>query len=118
MAKEITDLKKRLARKGMLLTAPYMIFAAIFFLYPLVWLVVLTFSHWNFIGLPKFVGFENIARIFSSSLFWISVWNTFKFMLCYIPMVFISAFLLALILRKLVFGKIFIVISFMLAQVS
>ena len=118
MAKKISGLKKRQARKGMMLTIPYVIFALIFFVYPLVWMIILTFTHWNFIGTPKFVGLQNIIRVFCSSLFWLSVWNTIRFLIYYIPMVFIGSLLLALALRKLVWGKSFVVICFMLAQVS
>ena len=79
MAKKISGLKKRQARKGMMLTIPYVIFAIIFFVYPLIWMIILTFTHWNFIGTPKFVGLQNIIRVFCSSLFWLSVWNTIRF---------------------------------------
>jgi len=118
MAKKISGLKKREAKKGMMLTIPYVIFALVFFVYPLIWMIILTFTHWNFIGTPKFVGLQNIIRVFCSSLFWLSVWNTIRFLLYYIPMVFICSLLLALALRKLVIGKAFIVICFFLAQVS
>jgi multiple sugar transport system permease protein len=118
MAGQISGLKKRQARKGMMLTIPYVIFALIFFVYPLIWMIILMFTHWNFIGTPKFVGLQNIIRVFCSSLFWLSVWNTIRFLLYYIPMVFISSLLLALALKKLVYGKAFVVICFFLAQVS
>jgi multiple sugar transport system permease protein len=115
---KISGLKKRQARKGVMLTLPFLIFSLIFFAYPIVWLLILTFTHWNFVEAPKFVGLENIIRVLGNSLFWISVWNTLRFLLYYIPMVFIGALLLSLALKQLLFGKPFVIICFMLAQVA
>lgn len=47
--------------RGWLLTSPYLIFTAIFFLIPLVWSIFLVFQDWDLISpTPVFVGLANI----------------------------------------------------------
>jgi multiple sugar transport system permease protein len=116
--KKKSTLKKMHARKGLWLASPFIIFSAIFFVYPLIWLIVLTFAKWNFIGYPKFVGIDNIINVLTDSLFWTSIFNILKFMMFYLPMVLISSMLLALALTKIKYGKSFIALSFLIANVT
>jgi multiple sugar transport system permease protein len=118
MKKRNSKLMKGQARKGFWLAMPFIVFSAIFFVYPVAWLLVLTFAKWNFIGFPKFVGFSNIIAVLSDSLFWTSIFNILKFMLYYMPMVLISSMLFALALRKIKYGKTFIALSFLLTNVT
>ena len=118
MKKKKSSLKKNLARKGFWMAMPFIIFSFIFFVYPVVWLIILTFAKWNFIGLPKFVGLNNIINVLTDSLFWSSVFNILKFMMYYMPMVLISSMLFALALKKIKYGKTFIALSFLLTNVT
>ena len=118
MKKKKSTLKKNLARKGFWMAMPFIIFSVIFFVYPLIWLLILTFAKWNFIGFPKFVGLDNIIRVLTDSLFWNSIYNILKFMMYYMPMVLISSILFALALKKIKYGKTFIALSFLLTNVT
>ena len=120
MANQATPLtlKKQQARKGRLFASSYVIYSVIFWGYPALWLLVLTFAKWKYIGTPKFAGFSNITRVLHSDLFWQSLYNTFKFLGFYVPLVFICSMLFAIGLKKIKFGKSFIVLSFLLANVS
>jgi len=70
------------------------------------------------VGKPQFVGFKNITRVLSDPLFWKTVVNVFRFMLYYIPLVLLGAMLFAIALNKLKYGKTFVTLSFLVANVS
>jgi multiple sugar transport system permease protein len=117
MSKKI-GLAKKEARKGFGISSIYLIYAAIFWGYPFVWLFILLFSKWRFVGSPQFVGFRNITRVLTDPLFWKTVINVFRFMMYYIPLVLIGALLFAIALNKIKYGKTFIALSFLVANVS
>jgi len=111
-------LAKKEARKGFGISSIYLIYAAIFWGYPFVWLFILLFSKWRFVGSPQFAGFRNITRVLTDPLFWKTVLNVFRFMMYYIPLVLIGALLFAIALNKIKYGKTFIALSFLVANVS
>ncbi|MGB4434574.1 MAG: sugar ABC transporter permease, partial [Defluviitoga tunisiensis] len=118
MSKKNKNLAKKEAIKGFSISSIYLIYAAIFWGYPFVWLFILVFSKWKFVGSPQFVGFKNITRVLSDPLFWKTVLNVFRFMLYYIPLVILGAMLFAIALNKLKYGKTFVTLSFLVANVS
>ena len=118
MERKIGSLKKREARKGALFASSYVAYSLIFWVYPVIWLLVLTFSKWKFIGDPKFDGFNNVIRVLGDETFWRSLINVFRFLGFYIPLVFICSMLFAMGLKKIKVGKTFIALSFLLANVS
>jgi len=118
MSKSTFNNKRKGTLKAFAFSSPYIVWSLLFFVYPVVWLVILVFIKWNFLNTPTWDGIHNIIRILTSDLFWISIWNVFKFMLFYIPMVFICSVLFALGLKKLKFGVLFVAISFFIAQAA
>lgn len=118
MAKRLTNLAKREARKGLGISSIYLVYTAIFWGYPFVWLFILLFSRWKFVGTPKFAGLYNIQRVLTDPLFWKTVGNVFRFMLYYIPLVLLGSLLFAMALNKLKVGKTFVALSFLVANVS
>ena len=116
--KSLSSLKKKEAQKGALFASSYVIYSLIFWVYPVIWLLVLTFSKWRFIGTPKFDGLNNIIRVLGDPIFWKTLTNVFRFLGFYIPLVFICSMLFAMGLKKLKYGKTFIALSFLLANVS
>ena len=113
-----TSIATKKALKGWGFSSVYIIFSLLFFVYPVVWMLILMFSKWNFIGEPQWNGFHNIVRVFTDELFWQSILNVFRFMVMYIPLVFISSVLFALGLKKLKYGKTFVALSFFVAQAA
>jgi multiple sugar transport system permease protein len=111
----LSTMKKREARKGTLFSSVYIIYALIFWVVPFVWLLILTFSKWNYMGSPKFDGIQNIIYVLQDPLFWKSLFNVFVFLLYFLPLVFITAILFALGLKKIRYCKTFITLSFLLA---
>lgn len=118
MWKKDNSLKGKEARKGALFASSYVIYSLIFWVYPVIWLLVLTFSKWRFVGDPTFNGLNNLIRVLKDPIFWLSLKNTFRFLGFYIPLVFICSMLFAVGLKKIKYGKMFIALSFLLANVS
>lgn len=93
-------------------------YSAVFWFYPLIWLLILSVTHWQFLGAPKFIGLGNFIGVVQDKLFWRSMLNVFRFLLYYIPIVFIASMLFAAGLQKIRYGKAFIALSFLLANIS
>jgi multiple sugar transport system permease protein len=106
------------ARTGGLLASLWIGYSAVFWFYPLIWLLILSVTHWQFIGAPKFIGLGNFIGVVQDKLFWRSMLNVFRFLLYYIPIVFIASMLFAAGLQKIRYGKAFIALSFLLANIS
>lgn len=108
--------KDKIFATGVICT--YFGYTAVFWGYPFVWMVMLAFSKWNFFGKPKITGFANFVRIFQDPTFLRIVLNTLNFLAYLVPMVLISSLLFALALNKIKYFKTFIVLSFLVANVS
>ena len=83
-----------------LLVSPYIIFVAVFVLFPVIFSFILTFHKWNIIAPMKFIGVDNYARLFHDRLFWTSILNTLKFLLLHIPLQLAVALFLAVLLNQ------------------
>ncbi|WP_072862519.1 carbohydrate ABC transporter permease [Marinitoga hydrogenitolerans] len=112
------NLRKKEARKGFLISSTYLIYSAIFWIYPFFWLIILAFSRWRYVGSPKFSGFRNFLRVLYDPIFWKAFFNVINFMAYYIPMVLFFSFLFAIALNKLKYGKTFVALSFLIANIS
>lgn len=83
-----------------LLVSPYIIFVAVFVIFPVLFSFILTFHKWNIIAPMKFIGVENYTRLFQDRLFWTSIVNTLKFLLLHIPLQLAVALFLAVLLNQ------------------
>lgn len=106
------------SRTGGLLASTWIGYSLLFWFYPLAWLIVLSVTQWQFIGMPRFSGLQNLLGVVNDALFWTSMWNICRFLMWYIPIVFIASLLFAAGLRKIKYGKSFIALSFLLANIS
>lgn len=106
------------SRTGGLLASTWVGYSLLFWFYPLAWLAVLSVTQWQFIGTPKFIGLQNVFGVMQDKLFWQSMWNVCSFLMWYLPIVFISSMLFAAGLKKIKYGKSFIALSFLLANIS
>lgn len=89
------------------LVSPYLIYLGIFVAFPVAFSVWLTFHRWNIIGDPVAVGFDNYVHLFQDRLFWLSIFNTLKFLLLHIPLQIAVALGLAVMLDKPIRGRAF-----------
>ena len=83
-----------------ILVSPYIVFVAVFVLFPVVFSFILTFQKWNIIAPMKFIGLDNYTRLFHDRLFWTSIGNTLKFLLLHIPLQLGVALFLAVLLNQ------------------
>ncbi len=94
--------------------SPYLIHLILFIVFPVVFSVILTFFKWNIISPMKYVGFDNFIRLFQDRLFWISLYNTFLFLIIHIPLQIIIALTLAYFLNQKILFKSFFRAAFFL----
>ncbi|HOO75207.1 MAG: sugar ABC transporter permease [Thermotogae bacterium] len=113
-----STLKRRDARKGAAFSSIYVIYSVIFWGYPFVWLFVLAFSKWKYFGSPKFNGIYNFLKLFNDPVFWKSFLNIMNFMLYFIPLVLVGSLLFAMGMKRLKYGKTFVGLAFLLANIS
>src|SRR6185295_12814549 len=83
-----------------LLVSPYLVFVAVFVLFPVFFCFFLTFHKWNIIAPMKFIGASNYSRLFHDRLFWKAIGNTLKFLLLHIPLQLIVSLSLAYLLNQ------------------
>jgi multiple sugar transport system permease protein len=110
---------KRSVRSAYLLIAPYLLFLAVFLIYPIFFSVWLTFHDWNIVS-PEipFVGLENYRRLIGDELFFKALWNTVRFILINIPLQIVIALLLAVALNQPIKGRGFFRAAYFLPVVT
>jgi ABC-type sugar transport system permease subunit len=87
--------------QGLLYIAPWVIGFLIFIAYPFLWSIQLSLMDWKGIGIPRFVGVANYARMFSDDeAFIASIRNTLVYTLVHVPGVMFLAFVVALLLNE------------------
>jgi multiple sugar transport system permease protein len=93
---------KNLIATPWLFLAPFLLLFGLFMLLPAVAGVGISFTEWDILGTPEFIGLENYIHIFGDPLFWRSIFNTFAFMLMTsVPLVVFGLALALLLNQKL-----------------
>lgn len=111
--------QRRSARRtGNWIALAFVTFNAVFWLYPSLWLALLSFSDWRFFGEIRLSGLKNFVYVIHDREFWAACRNVGRFMLIYVPMSLVASLAFALGLRHVGRGKSFIVLCFLLAYVS
>jgi multiple sugar transport system permease protein len=106
-------------RMGWLFASPYLIYALVFFLIPLVWSLFLSFTDWNLISPTfSFIGIENYTEALKSPGVQSAFWVTFKFMAVFVPLVVASSIVVALIVQGLPRFKGLFLIGFFLPYLA
>ena len=96
-------LKKAKQRKMCyLFLAPYAILFAMFFVFPVIASICLSFTYYNILETPRFVGYKNyIKLILEDDIFLISIKNTFMIAIITGPLGYILSFLFAWLINEL-----------------
>ncbi|WHY77057.1 sugar ABC transporter permease [Neobacillus sp. WH10] len=106
-------------RMGWLFASPYLLYAVVFFLIPLVWSLFLSFTDWNLISPTfSFVGISNYVEALNSQGVQSAFFVTFKFMALFVPMVIASSIIVALIVQGLPKFKGLFLIGFFLPYLA
>src|SRR5262245_34925823 len=92
--------------KGLLFISPWIIGFLCFTLYPLIASFYYSFTRYDVLRPPKFIGFQNYLDIFlKDEIFRTVLFNTIYFVFIGVPAAFITAFLLANLLNTDIWGR-------------
>lgn len=83
-----------------LMVAPAMAVFAVFVIYPVFYMLYVSFFDWNMIAEMKPVGLKNYIKMFTSEDFWHVLGNTFRFMAMMVPASILLSLAIALHLKK------------------
>ena len=110
-------MNRKLTLMGYLMSAPYLIYFAVFSAFPIFFSFFLIFHRWNIVGPMKWVGLANFNMMFSDPLFWTSIYNTVIFLLIHIPLQVVVALVLAEVLNQKIRARAFFRAAFFLPVV-
>ncbi len=95
-----TDLKKNY--QLYILSAPFVILFAVFVILPVLISIVLSFTHYNMLETPRFIGLTNYVQMFfGDDVFWVAFKNTMIFAVITGPIGYILSFVLAWLINEL-----------------
>ncbi|GMA15326.1 sugar ABC transporter permease (plasmid) [Deinococcus metallilatus] len=83
-----------------LFLAPDVIGLAVFVVLPIVAALVISFTNWNALGSPSWVGAANYQRLLADPVFWSSLRVTALYTVIYVPLVFAVSLGLALLANQ------------------
>ena len=97
LVKKLTDEKVA----GYVFILPFAVGFICFLCFPMVMSLVFSFTRYNILSSPKFIGIENFKDMFTGDrVFWQSFWVTIKYVVFSVPMRLIMALLVAMLLVR------------------
>ncbi len=94
--------RARLSRSCYLFLAPYAIIFTMFYILPVVISIFFSFTYYNILEMPRFVGVQNYISLFlEDDIFLISIKNTFMIAIITGPLGYIGSFLFAWLINEL-----------------
>ncbi|RYH06222.1 carbohydrate ABC transporter permease [Tropicimonas sp. IMCC6043] len=88
--------RRRELRSAAMLVAPFLFVFTVFFFYPTLKVITLSFTNAPLIGEGEWIGFDNYVKLLSDRLFYTSIWNNFYFVLLTVIPTTVIALLIAL----------------------
>lgn len=102
-----TSQRTRNTITGLLFAAPWLIGLTVFWIYPTLASAYYSFTSFNAVQDPTWVGFNNYVELFTDDPnFWAAAYNTLYFAIVSIPLAIIFAFTLAMMLNSKVKGQV------------
>jgi multiple sugar transport system permease protein len=99
--------RRRNLINGLLFASPWIVGLALLWVYPILASLYYSFTEFNAIQAPRWVGLQNFTALLADDQFLISIYNTLYFAVVSIPLAIIFAFGLALLLNMDIRGRIF-----------
>jgi multiple sugar transport system permease protein len=96
---KMLGLSSKEAIAGYLMILPWMIYFLVFIAGPMVGAFAISFTDWDIITGPKWLGFRNFQNLFHDDIFWLSIYNTFFYTIFAIPFHIIAALITALLMN-------------------
>ncbi|KGP92999.1 ABC transporter permease [Pontibacillus chungwhensis BH030062] len=87
-------------RWGFLMVSPYLIQFVVFLSFPLAASLYFSFSKYDMLNAPKWIGVENYTTLIQDPVFHKALWNTFYFTILFVPAQTILALVLAVALNQ------------------
>jgi len=88
-------------RLALLFILPAVIGLLLFYFWPLVRGIWLSFTSWDLLSPERFVGFANYERMFADPVFWNAIWVTLEYVVLNIGIQTIVALAIALLMQRL-----------------
>jgi multiple sugar transport system permease protein len=98
LSKTITSLRGNTA--GYFFVLPALVLVGVFLLYPIGFVIYVSFFKWGILGMPTFVGLDNYLAIFRDRTFWQAVLNTVYYTVLAVPAQIALGLLLAVLLNE------------------
>lgn len=92
--------RQKNGKTAALFIAPSFIPLVAFFIVPMVAAAVLSFTSWDLLSAPRWIGFDNFIQLFHDKDFLTSLRNTLVFIAGYLPLVYILGLSAALALNR------------------
>lgn len=90
------------SKHSYVLLAPYMLLFTMFTVIPVVISIILSFTYFNMLEFPRFIGWQNYTRLFlEDDVFLIAIKNTLLFAIITGPISYIACFVFAWIINEL-----------------
>ena len=90
------------SKHSYILLAPYMLLFAVFTILPVIISMILSFTYFNMLEFPRFIGWQNYTRLFlEDDIFLIAIKNTLLFAVITGPVSYIACFVFAWIINEL-----------------
>lgn len=101
----INRLKRQENICGYLFASPWLIGLIVLGIFPIIMSLYISFTNYDMIGIPKFIGFENYRILLTNDdLFWKSLYNTIYHVVIAVPLTTVLSILLALLLNNKIKG--------------
>jgi multiple sugar transport system permease protein len=91
-------------RAAYLFLSPWLVGLIAFWLLPIIGSLLLSFSKWNIIGDPEWVGLDNYRDMIGDRTFWVSIRVTLKYLVLSVPLYIVIGLLLSLLLNLKIRG--------------
>jgi multiple sugar transport system permease protein len=99
MRNKKTNFAKKRARAGFYFVIPAAIFVLVFFLYPFLNVIWMSFQNWPLLGAHSWIGFENYRTAFQDTEFLSSIKLTILYTVIVTPLLFCTALGMALLIK-------------------
>jgi multiple sugar transport system permease protein len=89
----------------LLYLAPFLLFFAVFQIYPIFYGLYVSLTKWDLSSAPQFIGLANYSGLIRDSLFWTALRNTSLFVGLNAPLAVVIPLALAILVNEPIFGR-------------
>jgi multiple sugar transport system permease protein len=106
--------QRRIDLIGYLFVLPFLVFYALFLIWPVILGLRMSFFNWSLVGTGarQFLGLANFRELFADPDFWSSLWHSILFTLLVVPSIVVIALGLALLANRAIPARWFFRLSF------